>query len=128
MRPTGKFGDRTIICARERASMASTWNEYLCVANIARGVGRIDVCQFEPLGEYEKEDEDGNERPIPQVVGGKTVVGIEDGYLVGGELNCCDDRQKIYTADEVDGVIDGLRELSFDVSEEMISEIRAAAV
>lgn len=45
--------ERKIICVREGSSMVSTWNEYLCVANISTGVGRIDVCGYEALGEYQ---------------------------------------------------------------------------
>jgi hypothetical protein len=57
--------ERKIICVREGSSMVCTWNEYLCVANIAPGVARLDVCGYEALHEHEGEDEDGNEHPMP---------------------------------------------------------------
>jgi len=62
--------ERKIICVREASTRVSTWNEYLCVANVSAGVGRIDICGYEVLCEYEGEDEDGNEIPLPREVNG----------------------------------------------------------
>jgi len=80
-------GEFEILAFREASTMASSWTEYLCLKTTSTGTRVLEVCQYEPLAEYQGCDEDGNELPIPKMIGGKVVVGVEDGYLVGGNLS-----------------------------------------
>ena len=79
---------RTIISERESSTLASTWNEYLTIRKISPGKAMLEICQYEVLAEWSGyEDEAGNETPIPKTYNGKKVIGVEDGYLVGGNLS-----------------------------------------
>jgi hypothetical protein len=66
--------------------MASTWRVYLCVTPLANGRALLDIRQYEALAEYSGENEDGNEIPLPSKINDKTVVGVEDEWIVGGNL------------------------------------------
>lgn len=78
--------ERRVLDNHEYSTMVSTWTRYLCVRHVRPGVAAAEICQYEPLCEFNPYDEDGNEIEIPSVVDGKHVIRFEDGYLVGGEL------------------------------------------
>ena len=79
---------KIIISKRESSTLVSTWNEYLTIRKICPGRAVLEVCQYECLAEWNGyEDEDGDEKPIPESYNGKSVIGVEDGYLVGGDLS-----------------------------------------
>ncbi len=83
-------GGFVVIMSLEQSTMASTWTEYLCVRVLAGGRARLEVCQYEALAENSFFDDDGNPTQLPTHIDGKEVVGIEDDYVVGGELTCHD--------------------------------------
>lgn len=99
--------------------MVSTWNEYLCLNSDRDGQCRVEVCQYEALAEFDWADEDGNEREVPTEYEGQQVVGVEDGYLVGGELACGDDRYFEYDAQTIDAALAWIKEQDFDVPSSM---------
>lgn len=76
-----------ILQSREGSSMASTWTEYLCLQRLANQKYELSIRGYEVLGEqsdYYNEEKDDYD--IPQKINGKEVVGIEDGFIVGGRL------------------------------------------
>lgn len=85
-----------IIADREASSMTSRWREYLC---LRRGVSKryqIFTGGYQSLADasdYFNEEDDCYE--IPDVVDGKIVSGIEDEWIVGGELDYYDDIDQI---------------------------------
>ena len=85
-----------IIADREASSMASHWREYLC---LRRGISKryqIFTGGYQSLADaskYFNEEDDSYE--IPDVIDGKIVSGIEDEWIVGGELDYYDDVDQI---------------------------------
>lgn len=73
----------------ECSSMVSTWNEYLCL-EIRDGRAVLSHRRYEWLGnvsDFVVETEEGDEEyRIPDIIDGKPVEGIEDEFVVGGEL------------------------------------------
>lgn len=114
-----------ILTAHEASSMVSTWNEYLRLDKNDGGTAKLEVCQYEVLAEVEC-DEDGNELPVPEHINGKEVIGVEDGYVVGGTLACEDDRSLIYGPGEIDDAIEWLKSEGFKVDHDLIVELQKA--
>ena len=114
-----KEAQREIIASREGSSMVSTWIEYLCVRRVSPGQGRVEICQYEALAEFEDTDEDGNDVEPPDEYEGKIVVGVEDGYLVGGDLACWDDRHFAYGKHTIDEALDWIERQHFKTSDQI---------
>lgn len=67
--------------------MASTWNEYLCLTKGDLNTYRLYTAQYLSLAELnEFYDEELEDFLLPEQIDGQAVVGIEDEYIVGGEL------------------------------------------
>ena len=104
----------------ECSSMVSTWKEYLCLET-RDGRAVLSHRRFDVLGEVSEfavETEEGDEEyRIPEVIDGKLVAGIEDGYIVGGELtaDACDPEPEIeLSGADRETVHDWLTERGFD--------------
>jgi hypothetical protein len=115
-----------IIAVREGSGRTSVWNEYLCLNLNGPGKAAIQVCRYEALAEYERPEDDEGEIPLPAEIDGKTVVGVEDGYIVGGELVCCDDREMVYGLDEIDDVVEQLKDYQFHVDASIVEQLKVA--
>lgn len=89
--------DRRILDSHEYSTMASTWTRYLCVRHLRPGLAAAEICQYEVLCDFNPYDEDDNPVETPTEVGGKKVIGLEDGYLVGGKLGPESDSTYEYT-------------------------------
>ena len=76
-----------ILTSHEASTMVSMWNEYLRLDKNGDCTAYLKICQYEILGEAER-DEDGKALQVSEYVNDKEVVGIEDGYFVGGALSC----------------------------------------
>lgn len=76
-----------ILGSREQSSMVSTWTEYLRLSKPDTDSALLEICQYEALGERTW---DGEGEPVdaPDEIDGKNVVGVEDGMVIGGELQC----------------------------------------
>lgn len=112
-----KEAQREIITSREGSSMVSTWTEYLCVRRVSPGQGEVEICQYEALAEFEDTDEDGNDVEPPKEYDGKVVVGVEDGFLIGGELACWDDRRLAFGEETIDEALDWIASQHFKTSD-----------
>ena len=76
-----------IIDSREGSSPASTWSEDLCLKRVSQTHFELFVGGYEVVGETsEFFDEETGEEEIPDEIGGYPVQGIEDGYVIGGEI------------------------------------------
>ena len=76
-----------VIAQREASSMASTWNEYLCLTKGEFNTYKLYIAQYDFLAELNDfYDEEQDDYVLPEQIDGQAVVGIEDDYVVGGEL------------------------------------------
>jgi hypothetical protein len=86
----------SILASREQSSMVSTWTEYLCLQRDEAGGYKLFTGQYEALAEREQFfNEETGEYDIPDAIDGQVVVGVDDDYVVGGELGCFDDEQAV---------------------------------
>jgi len=85
-----------ILASREQSSMVSTWTEYLCLQRDEAGAFKLFTGQYEALAERDQFfNEETDEYDIPEEIDGKAVVGLEDDYVVGGDLGYFDEQQTI---------------------------------
>ena len=67
--------------------MASTWNEYLCLTKGEFNTYKLYIAQYDFLAELNDfYDEELDDYLLPEQIEGQVVMGIEDDYVVGGEL------------------------------------------
>ncbi len=76
--------------------MVSSWTEYLCLQRDEAGSFKLFTGQYEALAERDQFfNEETGEYDIPEEIDGKAVVGLDDDYVVGGDLGYFDDQQTI---------------------------------
>jgi len=96
-----------IISTGEGSGMTSVWNDYLWLTRSGNGTATLtatlEVCLYEALAEIPP-DEDWDEI-LPEDIEGKKVVGVEDDFIVGGELECWDDRTITYSKADLEAAI-----------------------
>lgn len=72
---------------REQSSIVSTWTEHLTISCGQTKRYLIAHAGYDALAEAnEYYNEDKDEYDIPSHINGQEVVGIEDGYVIGGAL------------------------------------------
>ena len=75
-----------ILSSIEQQNMISWWTLYLCYEELKDGL-QLSVCRYEVLGEYEDYfDETADDYVVPDEIDGKAVVGVEEYFVVGGNL------------------------------------------
>lgn len=80
-------GEIKTIDTREGSSPASTWSEDLCLKRVSQTHFDLFVGGYEVVGETSDFfDEETGEEEIPDEIGGHPVRGVEDGYVIGGEI------------------------------------------
>jgi len=80
-------GKIKIIDSREGSSLASTWSENLCLKRVSQTNFELFVGGYEVVGETsEFFDEKTGKEEIPDEIDGYPVQGVEDGYVIGGEI------------------------------------------
>lgn len=85
-----------ILASRVQSSMVSSWTEYLCLQRGDTEGYKLFTGQYEALAEKTQFfGEETGEYDIPEAIDGKTVIGLEDDYVVGGELGYFDDQQTV---------------------------------
>jgi hypothetical protein len=93
----------TIIAQRENSSMASAWQEFLSLTEGDDKEYKLFTGQYEALAsKYDFFDEETGDYELPDEIDGKEVTGIDDEYVVGGELECFDDSQSVEFDDAED--------------------------
>ena len=85
-----------VLASREEPSMVSMWTVYLCVSE--GKIRRYTLFEggYEVLAERsEYFNEETEDYDLPTEIDGKGVVGIDDDFVVGGELSWVNDYQKV---------------------------------
>jgi hypothetical protein len=117
------------LSTRESSTMASTWNEYLRLTKNEDGTATLNICQYGVLGEYSEycsADEDEEQPPIPKEIDGQPVVGVKDGYIVGGPLLDLDGEELTYSSADLEDAIHWVEAEHFEVTPALIRELRRA--
>lgn len=92
-----------IIGQREGSSLASTWTEYLCLSKGELKPYKLFTGQYECLAELnDYYDEELEDYVLPEQIDGQSVAGIEDDYVVGGELQQQDETTNVEFASVFD--------------------------
>jgi hypothetical protein len=90
-------------------------------------VAVVEICAYEPLCEFKREDEDGNEKELPLEIDGKEVGGFEDGYLIGVELGPeNDDSSYEYTVGELYDLKQWIKSEHFDLDDIALATLKKA--
>lgn len=76
----------TIIHSREKATLASSWTEHICLRQLEHGLYELSERKWDVLGEANQYCNEDGELELPETIDGKVVVSVEDGYICGGEL------------------------------------------
>ena len=85
-----------ILAFREASSIASYWTEYLCLRMGLYKQFKVYVGGYESLADAGKfYNSATDEYDLPKMIGGKIVVGIEDGSVVGGEPEYYDEDDQL---------------------------------
>ena len=116
-----------IIAERERSSIAACEREYLRLVRNEDGTATLAVCRYEALANAEEFINEKGEMNLPDSIAGKTVVGIEDEWIVGGELACHGSRWT-YRATEISNAIDWVLLNGWVPTNYILAEILQAAL
>jgi len=85
-----------VIAERTNSSMTSHWKEYLCLTYGDKANYKIFEGRYDALADandfFVEEEEDYD---LPEYIDDNKVFGIEDGYVVGGELSYFDKEEAI---------------------------------
>ena len=106
----------SVVASREGSGMTSSWQEYLCLTY--GDTKPYKVFEGRYMGLAEKEDyfdEELEDYDIPEFIDGEIVTGVEDDYIVGGELAYDSDEQAmefIYLLDI--NLVNWLSEMQWD--------------
>ena len=85
-----------VLASREASSVASYWTECLCLRKGLCKQFKVYVGGYESLADAEKFYNSAMEEyNLPKMIGGKIVVGIEDGSVVGGEPEYYDEDDQL---------------------------------
>lgn len=78
----------SIIADRERVNMVTGWTEFLCLDTGDNKKFRLFTGRYKSLGPSSSYcDPETGEYSLPDEIDGETVVGTEDDWVVGGELD-----------------------------------------
>ena len=78
----------TVLSKREESSMASTWTEYLCFCAGDEKKYRVIEGAYQALADAaEYYDEETEDYDLPAEIDGEPVVGLQDDFVIGGELD-----------------------------------------
>ncbi len=122
------------IDSRRQFSMSSSWDEYLFLRILDNEynlfVGKYDIlCELYELCSELSIDEENfiEDEHLPKTYKGQEVVGIEDGYVCGGEIYKEDDiEEMIFSVIDKILIIDYLKNINWEepeiISEKIISK------
>lgn len=90
----------TVISQHRQFTMASWWNEFLCLHFLPFGGHCIDIRSYEVVGEVADFVDEFGEVKLPEEFAGERVVGVEDGLVVTDRLVPHSDEYPIYEFEE----------------------------
>jgi hypothetical protein len=116
-----------VLDSRENSSMASTWTEYLRLRVTEPGTALLEVCMYEALAEAPDWSDDDEGRVLPDEIDGKKVIGIDDDWIVGGDLCCIDDNKQLaFDKNNIEQALQWLTETRWRVTSGLINELHRA--
>src|SRR5258708_3904830 len=115
-----------VIAERGQSSANGCWQEYLRLARNKDGSATIAVCRYEPLASTEQFNDGQGGLNFPDEIAGKTAIGVEDEWIVGGELACCGSGWT-YRATEISSAIDWVRVNGWVPTISVVAELFQAA-
>jgi hypothetical protein len=115
-----------IIAERVQSNVTDCCQEYLRLTPNYDGTATLAVCRYETLASAEGVTNEQGEVNLPDEIAGKTVVGVEDEWIVGGELVCCG-VECIYGQDDIGGAMDWVRVNGWVPTSCMLTQILRAA-
>jgi hypothetical protein len=115
-----------IIAERVRSSAGGYRQEYLRLAPNGNHSVTLAVCRYEALALADEFESKAGELNLPDKIGDKTVIGVEDEWIVGGELSCCGSA-RTYRGTEISGAIDWLRTNGWVPTNSILAELFQAA-
>jgi hypothetical protein len=89
-----------IVDSIEQSTMVSSWTEHLCLRRAAEGKWCLDIRGYEVIGEASEYQND--EGDLPDQIGGRDVIGTEDGLVVVDNLVPHSDDYPLYEFDRFD--------------------------
>jgi hypothetical protein len=114
----------SIVASREGSGMTSSWEEYLCLTY--GDIQAYKVFEGRYMGLAEKEDyfdEELEDYDIPEFINGEVVTGIEDDYIVGGELSYeSDDEAAEFTYLSQENLIRWLTDMKWDYCSDQLKK------
>jgi hypothetical protein len=91
------------IATRKSQNMMDEWTEHLILVMKSNGTFELGISQYEILGEVlEYNDEDTGDPKLPDKIDGRTVVGHESGYVIGGDLKLESSQYSVLTFKTID--------------------------
>src|SRR5262249_59001228 len=97
--------------------------EYLALAKIGNRKAELAICMYEALAARPM-SEDGEWDPvIPNKIDGKEVVGVDDEWIIGGELSCLDGRYFHFEQREVYKAVDWLAENHWPLTNGILTKV-----
>ena len=99
-----------VLAQRERINMVSGWNEYLCLTDGDDAKYRLFTGRYTALApRFDYLDSETGDYDLPDEIEGEKVVTIEDDWIVGGDLDWCNDQDTIqFDSIDDEGVADWL--------------------
>ena len=108
-----------VVDSREQSTMASSWQEYLCVRWLGDRV-ELSVRMHEGLAnasDFPENDE--GDRIIPLQIDGKAVVSVDEDVVVGGDLGCNDDEPETFLLTDAAGMKEWFNARNWGESEKL---------
>lgn len=85
-----------VLAEREASSMTSHWTEYLCIRLNEDGSVVLFTGRYTALADAaDYFDEESRAHDLPSLIDGQDVIGVEDDYVVGGELSYFEDEEAV---------------------------------
>jgi hypothetical protein len=115
-----------IVAERVQSNATDCCQEYLRLTPNHDGTATLAVCRYETLASAEGFTDEQGEVNLPDEIAGKTVIGVEDEQILGGELVCCG-VECIYGQDDISGAMEWVRVNGWMPTSCMLTQILRAA-
>ena len=120
-------GATRIISSRDGSSPASSWSEDLCLKRVSDTEFELFVGGYEFVAEVSDFfNEETEEEEVPEEIGGYPVQGIQEGYVIGGEILKNEGNGEVQFSDpEISEVKEWLASVDWN-TEQVFSSIKTA--
>ena len=120
-------GATRIISSRDGSSPASSWSEDLCLKRVSDTEFELFIGGYEFVAEVSDFfNEETEEEEVPEEIGGYPVQGIQEGYVIGGEILKNEGNGEVQFSDpEISEVKEWLASVDWN-TEQVFSSIKTA--